>query len=92
MGHTWSLFSVRMQSKRQCGPRLVGEAQTLQDTRSCVVPRPSDESNDAESLHRTSRRFFYVYVDNLGVRGTSRVNVDEDLMMAVQTLKRSGCT
>ena len=28
-----------------------------------------------------------MYVDNLGVLGTSRVKVDEDLMMAIQTLK-----
>ena len=31
-----------------------------------------------------------MYVENLGVLGTSRVNVDEDLMMAVQTLKNRG--
>ena len=31
-----------------------------------------------------------MYVDNLGVLGTSRVNVAEDLMMAVQTLKSRG--
>ena len=31
-----------------------------------------------------------MYIDNLGVQGTSRVNVDEDLMMAVQTLKNRG--
>ena len=30
-----------------------------------------------------------MYVDNLGVLGTSRVNVDKDLMMAVQTLKNT---
>ena len=40
--------------------------------------------------HRASKKFFYVYVDNLGVLGTSRVNVDEDLMMAVQTKKSRG--
>ena len=31
-----------------------------------------------------------MYVDNLGVLGTSRVNVDRDLAMAVQTLKNRG--
>ena len=72
----------------------LGKAEILQDTWSCVVPRPSGEGDDAEPSHRASKRFFNVYVDNLGVLGTSRVNVDEDLMMAVQTLKesRSGYT
>ena len=63
----------------------------LQDTRSCVVPRPSDENNDTESSRRVSKKFFFVSVDNLGgVLGTSRVNVDEDLMMAFQTLRSRG--
>ena len=31
-----------------------------------------------------------MYVENLRVLETSRVNVDEDLMMAVQTLKNRG--
>ena len=31
-----------------------------------------------------------MYVDNLGVLGTSRANVDRDLAMAVQTLKNRG--
>ena len=66
------------------------KAEILQDTRSCVVPRPSDEGDDAESSHRASERFFHVYVDNLGVWKTSRVNVDKDLMMALQTLKKRG--
>ena len=51
-----------------------------------MVPRSPDESNDAESSRRAPKKFFYVYVDNLGILGTSRVNVDEDLRMAVQTL------
>ena len=66
------------------------KAETLQDTRSCVVPRPSDESNDTESSRRVSKKFFYVYVENLGVLGTSCVNVDEDLMMAYTTVKSRG--
>ena len=66
------------------------KAEILQDTRSCVVPRSSDESNDAESSRRAPKKFFYVYVENLSILGTSRVNVDEDLRMAVQTLKSRG--
>ena len=31
-----------------------------------------------------------MYVDNLGVFGTSRVHVDEDLMMSLQTLNSRG--
>ena len=31
-----------------------------------------------------------MYVDHLGVLGTSRVNVDRDLAMAVQTLRNRG--
>ena len=42
------------------------------------------------SFHVVSQRLFCVYVDNLGIFGTSRVNVDEDLMMAIQTLKSRG--
>ena len=45
------------------------------------------------SLHVVSQRHssFFVSVDNLGgVLGTSRVNVDEDLMMAFQTLRSRG--
>ena len=38
---------------------------------------------------RSPRRFFNVHVDNLGVLGTSRQNVDNDLTMAIQTLKKS---
>ena len=68
----------------------LGKAEILQDTRSCVVPRPSDENNDTESSRRASKKFFCVHVDNLGVLGTSRVNVDEDVMMAIQTLKSRG--
>ena len=76
--------SVREQSKRKCGQHLgLKKAEILQDTQSCIVTRPSDEGSDADPSHRAS----YVYVDNLGVLGTSRVNVDKDLMMAVQTLE-----
>ena len=51
MGHTWSLFFCQkaIEEAMWATPGL-GEAEILQDTRSCVVPRPSDESNDTESL------------------------------------------
>ena len=55
-----------------------------------MVPRSPDESNDAESSRRAPKKFFHVYVDNPSILGTSRVNVDEDLRMAVQTLKSRG--
>ena len=64
----------------------LGKAEILQDTHSCIVPRPSDEDDSTKSSHRTAERFFFVSVDNLGVLGTSRVNEDRDLA-AVQTLK-----
>ena len=41
-------------------------------------------------LQKFSRRFFYVYVDKMGVLGTSRENVDNDSMMAIQTMKSRG--
>ena len=72
------------------GTPELGKAEILQDPRSCVVPRPFDEGDDAGSSQRASKRFFSVYVDNQGVLGTSRVNVDKDLMMAAQTLKNRG--
>ena len=82
MGHALRFFfSVR---KR---PTLV---QILQDTQSCIVPRPSEEDNGGSPSHRASKRFIHVYVDDLGVLGTSRVNADMGLMMAVQTLKKIG--
>ena len=43
----------------------LGEAWILQDTRSCVIPRPSDENKDTECSRHASKKFFYVYVDNL---------------------------
>ena len=67
-----------------------GEAGILQDTRSCVVPRFSIESNGAESSRRAPQKFFYVFVDKLGILVTSHANVDEDLRMAVQTQKSRG--
>ena len=63
------------------------KAEILQDTRSCVFPRSSDENNDAESSRRAQKNLFYVHVVNLGILGTTRLNVDEDLRMAVQTLQ-----
>ena len=87
MSHTWSLFFC--QNVMWATPGLE-KTDILQDTRSCVVPRPSDENDNTESSHRTAKRFVNVYVDNLGVLGTSRVKVDGDLAMAVQTLKNRG--
>ena len=88
MVHTWCLFFCqRAIEEAMWATAGLGEADVLQDTRSCVIPRPSDENNCKESSRRALKKFFCVYVDNLGVLGTSRVNVDEDLMMAVQTLK-----
>ena len=91
MGHTWSLFFCKkaIQEAMWATPSF-DKAGILQDIRRCVVPRSSDESNDAESSRRAPKKFFHVYVDNLGILGTSRVNVDEDLRMAVQTLKSGG--
>ena len=66
------------------------KAEILQDTRSCVIPRPPDEDDSTKFSHRTAKRFVHVYVDNFGVLGTSRVNVVRDLAMAVQTLKNRG--
>ena len=90
-GHTWSLFFCKkaIEEATWATPSL-DKAEILQDTRGCAVPRSSDESNDAESSRRAPKKFFYVYVDNLGVLGTSRVNVDENLRMAVQKLKSRG--
>ena len=92
MGYTWrSLFFCQKAMEEARWATLgLEKAEILQDTRSCVVPRPSDEGKDAEPSHRASKRWFYVCVDNLGVLGTSRVNVDKDLMMAVHTLKNRG--
>ena len=91
MGHTWSLFFCQkvIEEAMWATPGL-RKAEILQDTRSCVVPRPSGEGDDAEPSHRASKKFFFENVDNLGVLGMSRVNVDEDLMMPVQTLKNRG--
>ena len=90
MGHTWNLFFCQkaIEEAMWATPSL-DKAEILQDTWSCVVPRPSDENNDTEFSRRVSKKFCHVYVDNLGVLGTSRVNFDEDLMMAIQTLKES---
>ena len=70
MGHTWSLFFCQkaIEEAMLATPSL-GEAGVLQDTRSCVIPRPFDENNDTESSRHASNKLFYVYVDNLGVLG-----------------------
>ena len=80
MGHTWSLFFCQkaFEEAMWATPGLE-KAEILQDTRSCVVPRPSDENDNTESSHRTAKR----YVDNLNVLGTSGAKVDGDLAMAV---------
>ena len=85
VGHTWSLFFCQkaIEEATRATPGL-GKGE------SCVVPRPSDEGVDAESSHCASERLFYLYVDNLGALGTSRVYVDKDLMMLVQTFKIRG--
>ena len=91
MRHTWSLFFCQKAiEEAMWDTSSLGEARIPQDTRRWVIPPPSDEKNDTESSRHASKKFSYVYVDNLGVLGTSRVNVDEDLMMAVQTLKSRG--
>ena len=93
MGHTWSLFFCQkaIEEAMWATPGL-GKAEILQDTQSCVVPRPSGEGSDAEPSDRASKKFFCVYVDNLGVLGTSRVNVDEDLGNTNAKESRSGHT
>ena len=68
----------------------VETAEILQDTRSYVIPRPATVEEVERSSSRTKRKFFYVYVDNLAVLGTSRENVDGDLEMSVETLKSCG--
>ena len=82
-------FSAREQSMRQCGPHPALTKQRFSRTHGAAQPS-SDERNDAESSRRAPKKFFYVYVDNLGILGTARVNVDEDLRLAVQTLKSRG--
>ena len=77
-----SIFCQKAIEEAMCATLGLGEAEILQDTRSCVVPRPSDESHDTETSRRASKKIFYVYVDRMGVLGTPRMKVDEDLMMA----------
>ena len=88
MEHTWSpFFCQKAIEEAMLATPGHEKAEILQDTRSCIVLRSNDEGHDAEPSHHASKRFFFAYVDNLCVLGTSRVNVDKDLMMAVQTLK-----
>ena len=91
IGHTWSFFFCQnaIEEAMWATPGLE-KAEILQDTWSCVLPRPSGGDGITKSSHQSARRFFHVYVDNLGVLGTSRVNVDRDLAMAVQTLRNRG--
>ena len=38
-----------------------------------AAQRSSDERNDAESSRRAPKKFFYVYLDNLGIPGKRHV-------------------
>ena len=76
MGHTaYSSVKKAIEEAMWATPGLE-KAEILQDTRSCVVPRPS-EDDCTKSSHRTAKRY-------LGVLGTSLVNVERDLAMAAQ--------
>ena len=58
MGHIWSLFFCqKVIEETMWIISGLGEAKILQDTRSCVVPRPSDQDDDAESSYCVSKRF-----------------------------------
>ena len=54
MGHAWSLFFCQKGIEEAMWAPGFDEAEILQDTRSCVIPRPSDENNGTESLRRVS--------------------------------------
>ena len=56
MGHTWSLFFCQkaIEEAMWATPGLE-KAEILHDSRSCVIPRPSDEENDEESLYCASQ-------------------------------------
>ena len=83
-------FSVRKRLKRRGGPlQTLRKQKFSRITRCCVTPRPLERGSAPHSCDRNPR-FFYVYVDNLGVLGTSREKMDSDLMKAVQTLKSRG--
>ena len=56
MGHTWSLFFCQ----RAIEEAMWATPSLDKDTRSCVVARSSDESNDAESSRRAPKKFFIV--------------------------------
>ena len=73
MGHTWSLFFCQkaIEEAMWTTPSLE-KAEILQDTRSSVIPRSLGEGNATRSCDQRGKKFFYVYVDNLGVLGTSR--------------------
>ena len=59
MGHTWSLFFFqRAFEEAMWATSCLDKAEIFQDTRSCVFPRSSDESNDAESSRRAPKKFF----------------------------------
>ena len=90
MGHTWSLFSVRKRLKRRCGPLQTFRGQKFSRITVVVSYHVHLKRRSVPHCDRSPRTFFYVYVDNLGVLGTSRENVDNDLMMAIQTLKSRG--
>ena len=81
-------FSDRKQSKKQCGPHLALTKQRFSRTHGAAWFRASLIRAMMQS--RAPKKLFYVYVDNLCILGTSRVNVAEDLRMAVQTSKSRG--
>ena len=60
MGHTLSLFFCQnaIEEAMWATPGL-GEAEMLQDTRSCVLSRPSGGDDIKKSSHQTTRRFFF---------------------------------
>ena len=65
-------------------------AELIQDTLSCFIPHPSAGEEGQRPLLAGCKRPFHVYLDNLGVLGTSRENADRDLVRAVETLKNRG--
>ena len=91
MGHTWSfLFCQKAIEEAMWATPNFEKAKILQDNRSCVIPRPLERGCAPHPCDRSPMRFFNVYVDSLGVLGTSRDNVYNDLMMAIQKLKSRG--
>ena len=91
MGHRWSLFFCQKAIEEAIWaiPSCQG-AEIHRDDCGCVIRILFGKRSRSHPCDRSPRRFFYVYVDNLGVLGTSREKVANDLMMAIQTLKSRG--